>query len=241
MNGSLLSSIFLNVMEILKNKQIVDKCQFPKFERIHISVEACEKLEDSSLYLSEGTAGTQCLAISAPFPFRISTELQGCPNDMVSRNKFTINRNLQKNVENNRRKYSKFLKCIPNRQRDSSGAGKFSWTEHLQFCPKLNIALRQKGNRAEGSQEIMVVNVRRNAIIFVIDVHNAAVRYACGGQDVPCYHSFDHKFQQRGNGIDFFVANYAWRVTMLVLEIRNGCFSKKKKKTEQKNYKLQEL
>ncbi|KAG6528766.1 hypothetical protein ZIOFF_010951 [Zingiber officinale] len=129
----------------------------------------------------EGTAGTQCLAISAPFPFRISTELQGFPNDM----------------------------------RYSSGAGKFSWAEHLQHCPKQNIALRQKGNRAEGPQEIMVVDMRRNAIIFVINVHDAAVGNACGGKDSPCYHSFDYKFQQRGNGIDLFVANYAWRVAML--------------------------
>lgn len=44
-------------------------------------------------YLFAGTAGTQCLAISAPLPFRISTDLQNeKPNTLEARYKIEISK-----------------------------------------------------------------------------------------------------------------------------------------------------
>lgn len=64
--GNLLPSISLNVIEILGNKKgEINKILF---------VIICYKLE-LNVYLLDGTPGTQCLAISAPLPFKMSTDL----------------------------------------------------------------------------------------------------------------------------------------------------------------------
>lgn len=70
--GSLLSSIFLKVMEILQNQN--SKRNDSGYINIYFSF-ACGTRQ-MKWYLFAGTPGIQCLAISAPFPFRMNTDLK---------------------------------------------------------------------------------------------------------------------------------------------------------------------
>jgi hypothetical protein len=69
---SLLSSIFLKVMEILQNQN--SKTNDSRYINFYFSF-AWDRRKMKA-YLFVGTPGTQCLAISAPLPFRMNINLK---------------------------------------------------------------------------------------------------------------------------------------------------------------------
>jgi hypothetical protein len=70
--GSLLSSIFLKVMEILQNQN--SKTNDSRY--INFSFSFAWGRRKMKAYLYVRTPGTQCFAISAPLPFRMNTDLK---------------------------------------------------------------------------------------------------------------------------------------------------------------------
>lgn len=63
----------------------------------------------------------------------------------------------------------------------------------------------------------MVIDVRRNAISYIINIDNAAVGNTGGRKNMPPDQSFDNIFEQRWNRIHFFFANYTWGVPFSIL------------------------
>lgn len=66
----------------------------------------------------------------------------------------------------------------------------------------------------------MVVNVRRYAVSFFIDVNNAAVGNSCRRENMPPDQSLNDRHEQGWERINFFISDNTWRVSFFVLPIK---------------------
>lgn len=64
----------------------------------------------------------------------------------------------------------------------------------------------------------MVVNVRRYAVSFFIDVNNAAVWNSCRRENMPPDQSLNDRLEQAWQRIHFFISDNTWRVSIFVLQ-----------------------
>jgi len=63
----------------------------------------------------------------------------------------------------------------------------------------------------------MVIDVWRDAVAFIINIHYATVGDTCRRQDMPLHHPLNHLLEHRRQWIYLFIPYDSWRIPILVL------------------------
>lgn len=160
------------------------------------------------LYLFMGTAGTQCLATSAPFPFKTRTDLM-----RSAKHESPNITNIWEKETRDRKSFH-----LPDGKRKRKGPRKLAWGNNFERRTEEYLALAEERDRAERPNKVVIVYVRGNAVSFLVDINNAAIWNAGGRQNVPLHESPYHLLKQEWQWIYGLVMKDSRRVTVLVLK-----------------------
>lgn len=92
-------------------------------------------------------------------------------------------------------------------ERDGDRSGELAWGDHPELPAEEDVALGEEGDGAEGAGEVVVVDVRRDAVPDVVDVDDAAVGDAGRREDAPGDEAADHRLERRRQRVDVLAAD----------------------------------